>query len=100
MSHYKDFEYVKYILNLPYIEGLEIYNKCIGRFNDKTLFELFKCEIIRGTFEGSFDDYKKLQTSSVQVSQMTYKEKEKEEKRIIEKIIDIEQRRIKQDDRK
>lgn len=98
MSCYHDFNYVVYILNLPYIEGLEIYNKCIGRFNDKILFELFKIELTRGSYEGSFEDYKKMQNSKQETISMTYEERELEEKRIIdkvEKIIEMDKRRNK-----
>lgn len=96
MNCYHDFEYVKYILNLPYIEGLAIYNKCIGRFNDNMLFEMFKIELIRGSFEGSFEDYKKAHENKQVVNSLTYKEKESEEKRIVnkvEKIIEMDKKR-------
>lgn len=86
MAQYHDFEYVKYILNLPYLEGLELYNKCIGRFNDRRLWELFLVEITRG-FEGSFDDYKKMVECKNIENNMTNEEKDQEEKRIIEKFI-------------
>ena len=100
MNQYHDFNYVIYILNLPYKEALEIYNTCIGRFNDNLLWDLFILELTKETFQGSFDDYKKMKNSNVVISQMTYKEKECEEKRIInkfkfvEKVIDIKSKRL------
>lgn len=87
MAQYHDFEYVKYILNLPYNEGLELYNLCIGRFNDNQLWDIFLVEVMRGAFEGSFEDYKKMTETKIITNNMTYEEKEQEEKRIIEKVL-------------
>lgn len=58
MFNYHDMNYVNYILNLPYKEGLFLYNKCIGRFNDIRTWDLYLIDIQAG-YEGNYIQYKK-----------------------------------------
>ena len=97
MYQYKDFNYVNYILNLSYIEGLEMYLECMDRFNDNMLWDMFLVNAGNG-YEKSFEDYKKEMLSKSKKYNSSFEEREKEENRIIknnQKLIQLDKERRK-----
>jgi len=99
MFIYKDYNFVNYILNLPFYDGLEFYSHCIGRFNDideGMLWDLFLMECQAGRFEGSFDDYKSQKLINYENKQLTDEEAKNEYDRIsknVDKIIELDRKR-------
>lgn len=103
MAEYKDFNFVKYVLDLPFYDGLLIYNKCLGRskkFEENRIedkqFQMYLIEMQYNGFDGSFEDYKNNQNIVAETNCLTKEEKEKEEKRLIndaQKIINIDKKR-------
>jgi len=106
MFQYKDLNYVNYVLNLPYMDGFELYNKCIGRFNDMVLeknddrlWELFLFDVQNGSFEGNYETYKDSKEQKQKDKALTNEEAEKEFDRInkkVSKIIEMDKRRNKE----
>jgi hypothetical protein len=102
MFIYKDYNYVNYILDLSYIEGIKIYTKCIDRFNnieeekiDNRQWELYLLACQHGAFEGNFEDYKKQNQIQAENKTMTDKEAKEEFDRInknASKIIELSKR--------
>lgn len=103
MFYYHDIQYVNYILDLPYLEGLELYKLCIGRSKkideereDYKCFKLFLYEAQNGQFEGSYDEYKNRMVSKQEVKTMSKEEKDAEYERIsmdVNKIIEMDKKR-------
>lgn len=91
MFVYKDYSYVKYVLALSCVEGIKLFNECTDRANNQLLWEIYLVEIQNG-FEGTFEEYKKAQLSKTEVTKMTAFEKDSEQERIINKIINLERK--------
>lgn len=96
MFQYKDFSFVNYVLNLSYIDGLDIYNQCLDRFNNKMLWELYLSHVNTGQYDKSFEDFKnEIEGKNVN---NTIIDKDKKEKEIIKesnKIRELDRNRKK-----
>lgn len=64
MFVYKDYAYVEHVFNLPFSEGLKLYNLCIGRLNNiikennnNKIWDMYLLESQNG-FNGSYEEYK------------------------------------------
>jgi hypothetical protein len=102
MFIYKDYNFVNYILDLPWNDGLEFYNHCIGRFNDieeGRLWDLFLMDCQNGQYEGCFEDYKNQKITIAENKKMTNQDAEKEYLRIsqnVDKIVELDKKRRKE----
>lgn len=97
MYQYKDYNYVNYILNLSYIEGLEMYLECMDRFNDNMMWDMFLVNASNG-YDKSFEDYKKEILGKSKKYTQSFEEREKEENRIInntQKLVQLDKERRK-----
>lgn len=104
MFIYKDYNYISYILNLPYKQARKHYIDCLGRFTDidkKTMEDrLFQCWLIDTNEEkGDFEKYKKAHMKKQQENTKKVDDDidaEKEYLRIstnINKIIELDKKR-------
>lgn len=100
MEHYKDFNYVKHILSLPIKSGLKLYLKCLDRENNSKTWDIFLIDRQLG-YKGSFEEYSKFIKNQSITNNMTPKEKDNEEERIIKKIEKAEkEKKVKLKERK
>jgi hypothetical protein len=105
MYEYKDYSYIKIILELPYLEGLKILNKIIQREkkrlkerDEDMLFKLFLFDCGNGNFEGSFQDYLDKNRKREEINNIKVEDKKEKEKALIEmskKIIELDRRNTK-----
>lgn len=105
MYIYHDIKYVEYIFNLPWQEGLSLYNKCIGRLNDienknheDRIFLLYLFELEHCEYKGNFEDYKNIQKIEAENKNMSKENFNKEYNRILsnsQKILKIDRERRK-----
>lgn len=103
MYVYHDFNYVKYVLNLPYEEGLQKYALCIGRLNNiieekdnDKMWDLYLFDLQYNGFEGSFVDYIKSQEINHENKTMDKEDVKKEYDRIsknLDHIIQLDKKR-------
>jgi len=89
MKYYKDYNYITYIMNLPFKSGFTLYLKCIDNITDDLekeskdrLWSLWLVEIQNGCKQ-TFEDYYKQRKEKSMTTMMTKDEKEVEEQRII-----------------
>ena len=92
MRYYKDFSYVTFIMNLPFIDGFKLYLKCIENIKEdqkeiikERVFKIWLVDCQRG-YKGSFEQYYNNKLRKVEESNLTRKEKISEEKRIHKKV--------------
>lgn len=89
MKYYKDYNYVDYILNLPFKSGFKLYLKCIKNINEDIEKEaknrIFQLWIAEG-YKGKFDDYYKMQVKRSENETLGYNYREEEEKRILKDL--------------
>lgn len=92
MFMYKDFNYIKYIMNLSFDKGYLLYKNCINRFTQKQeertedkYFTLFLFDVEHNNFKGSFKDYYKEMKSKTDNLNLSYEERLKEEQDLINK---------------
>lgn len=92
IDYYKDFNYVEYILNLPFESGFKLYLKCIDRIKFQTeekqkdkIWDMFLIEI-QGGYEGNFEDYYKSKIKVSENKTLGKKFRDSEEERIIKDI--------------
>lgn len=92
MRYYKDFSYVTFIMNLPFIDGFKLYLKCIENITEdkkeiikERVFKIWLLDCERG-YKGSFEQYYKNKLRKAEESNLTRKEKISEEERIHKKI--------------
>lgn len=101
MEEYKDFNYVNYILDLPFDRGFVLFKKCIDKKNfdleEKNKNQLFKIWLIeiQNGYKESFDTY--LITVKSKSNQLTMNDNEKKEKEqmIINKSNEIKDSNVK-----
>jgi len=86
MKIYKDFNYYNILLSKEFKKAYKIYKKGVKDYYDKEiedkLFKLYISASENGSFEGSFEEYKRKH----KISNMTQSEKDKMAKRIDEKF--------------
>lgn len=92
MRYYKDFSYVTFIMNLPFIDGFKLYLKCIENIKEdqkeiikERVFKIWLVDCQRG-YKGSFEQYYNNKLRKVEESNLTRKEKISEEERIHKKV--------------
>lgn len=109
MYQYNDFKYVEYVLNLPYDEGLEMFDQCLTRIKDNNiekqknrLYKLWLLELEKGVTKiNNFDEYfqTRLKESSLKYNSSNYKETYedicKEEERIKKRVNNIKIKEVK-----
>lgn len=89
MSEYRDFNYVTYILESEFSKGYRLFLESRKREEKKRYWDLFLVDRLCG-YNGSFEDYYKGNRSKAEQKTMTYEEKDKEEKRITQKVENID----------
>lgn len=102
MFLYNDFQYVDYVLNLSYVEGWELYSKCLDRFNsireekeDSRIWDLFLNESqVKdcGTFESYKSKMKQSQVNSG-LDDETVENETMRIKNMSDKIIEMDKKR-------
>lgn len=92
MNYYKDFEYIKYILNLDFDSGFNLYISCLQEINnnyekeyENKLYKLWLVNIQQGLKEDFSSFYKKAKIKAKQTS-LSDDVKQSEEDRIISEI--------------
>lgn len=92
MRYYKDFSYVKFILDLPFKRGFKLYLKCLDHIKEdqeeilkERIFKIWLVEIQNG-YKGDFENYYKNKIKKAEDSNLSFEEKISEEKRIHAKI--------------
>lgn len=92
MRYYKDFNYIKYMLNLEFKSGFKLYLKCIKLLNEEKekeikdkIFQIWLIDIQNG-YKGNFEKYYQDKIRKVEESNLTRKEKISEEQRINKKV--------------
>jgi DNA polymerase III delta prime subunit len=89
MNQYADFNYVSYILDCEINQGYSLFLKAKDRERREKYWDLFLVDRSLGNKE-NFEDYFKENSRQAKQNVMTYDEKDKEEKRIIEKVSKID----------
>lgn len=89
MKVYKDFNYYNILLNKEFKKAYKIYKKGVKDYYDKDiedkLFKLYISASENGSFDGSFQEYKRKH----KISNMTQSEKDKIAKKIDEKFTKV-----------
>lgn len=92
MRYYKDFNYVNYILNLPFKSGFKLYLKCVDHIKDEQEKELkdhirqvWLIEIQNG-YTGDFESYYKSKLKISENQSLGKDFRESEETRILKDI--------------
>lgn len=92
MGYYKDYSYVKFILDLPFERGFKLYLKCLNHIKEdkeeilkERIFKIWLIEIQNG-YKGDFEKYYQDKIKKAETSNLTFEEKILEEKRIHTKI--------------
>jgi len=92
MNYYRDFSYVEYILDLPFDRGYKLFKKFQEDFKnsitEKSKDRIFKIWLIdlQNGYKGDFETYFKNQQENTNINNMSKKEKQNEESRIIKEI--------------
>jgi hypothetical protein len=89
MNHYRDFNYVSYILDCEFSQGYSLFLEAREREKKSKYWDLFLVDRSLGN-KCNFEDYYKENTRQAKQNIMTYDEKEAEEKRIIDKVSKID----------
>lgn len=98
MNEYRDFNYVSYILESDFDKGYSLFLKLKDRYDDKIkdrYWELFLVDRGNGSYKGSFGEYYKENNRQSKQNLMTHDEKVEEEKRIIQKVENINWSKLK-----
>lgn len=92
MNYYKDYNYIIYILNLPFKSGFKLYLKCIANIkndikkeNENKIFSLWLVHIQHG-YKESFKSFYEMQTKIAENKSLGYNFRESEEKRILKDL--------------
>lgn len=85
MRYYKDYNYVQYILNLPFEDGFKLYLKCIENINRDEIKKVWLIEIQNG-YKGDFESYYQENLLKNENKILGRNFRENESKRIIEEI--------------
>lgn len=101
MNYYKDYSYVESILKMKFSKGYKLYYQCVKRVeieNEEKLkekyWDLFIIEVQNG-YTGTFEEYFKSKTKKTENIQMTNYDKDQEEKRIMKRVENMDESRLK-----
>lgn len=92
MKFYKDFNYVNYIMNLPFKCGFKLYLKCLDNLKDEDEKDLknkmwnYWLIKIQNGYSNDFDSFYKSHIKKAESQNLDRNSKKSEEKRIIEDI--------------